>query len=95
MSEQEQPPRPPASGPGSGVKAWRAYACAVGDDSTDWESLSREEIMARLGVDAAEQAGDGPSPPPVAAPAPPRRRRPVWMAPTEDGPVPEPELRRR
>ena len=47
MSEELQ--RPPVSGPGSGVAAWRAYAAARTDSPAEsWAALSREEIIERL-----------------------------------------------
>ncbi|PWW50261.1 hypothetical protein [Actinokineospora spheciospongiae] len=105
------PNRPPTSGPGSSVTAWRSYATAVtGSPVESWDAMSREDIIARLeseGVESpdalAETAGQlaeelpveellaDELPAPAVLAATPRRRRPVWMVPTVDGPVPEPE----
>jgi hypothetical protein len=97
--------RPPTSGPGSGVTAWRAYAAAVTDSPVEsWSEMSREEIIELLDADGVEQApaGEAEQAPAEADAdqadaelAPARPRRPVWMVPTPDGMVPESELRRR
>lgn len=110
MSEQQTSDRPPTSGPGSGVTAWREYAAKVTQSPLEsWAALSREEIIALLDNDGtAEQAGDGPDAvadsereADLGATAtrtehtPRPRQRPVWMVPTEDGDVPEHDLRGR
>jgi hypothetical protein len=89
--------RPPTSGPGSGVTAWRAYAAAVTDSPVEsWSELSREEIIELLDADGVGQAGTEPDAVEAEQTAPPApRRSPVWMVPTADGMVPESELRRR
>jgi hypothetical protein len=99
--------RPPTSGPGSGVGAWREYAAAVtGSPVESWGALSREDIIAQLDADGVDQADEQPDGDDQAdvdeeaesgqdAPAAPRRTGPVWMVPTPDGMVPEHELRRR
>lgn len=54
MSEQQTPERPPTSGPGSGVTAWREYAAAVTDSPLEsWAALSREEIVTLLDSEGA------------------------------------------
>lgn len=110
MSEQERPERPPTSGPGSGVAAWREYAAAVtGSPAESWAALSREEVIELLDSEGVEQAPEAAGADPDAASAeqsepagesaqperPARRRGPVWMVPTAGGMVPEHELRRR
>lgn len=43
------PQRPPTSGPGSGVEAWRRYAADVTDSPLEsWSSLTRDEIIELL-----------------------------------------------
>lgn len=43
------PQRPPTSGPGSGVEAWRRYAADVTDSPLEsWLSLTRDEIIELL-----------------------------------------------
>lgn len=43
------PARPALSGPGSSATAWRTYAAALtGTPIDDWESLTRDEIIADL-----------------------------------------------
>lgn len=44
----ETPERPPEGGPGSGVKAWRAYAVAMGVPADEAADLDRDEIIARF-----------------------------------------------
>lgn len=47
--------RPPTSGRGSGVDAWRAYAAAVtGTSLAEWADKSRDQILAEL-----DGPGDG------------------------------------
>ncbi|WFE45312.1 hypothetical protein [Verrucosispora sp. WMMD1129] len=44
------PQRPPTSGPGSGVEAWRKHAAEVtGTPAEQWAGKSRDEIMKALG----------------------------------------------
>lgn len=44
-----EPQRPPTSGPGSGVEAWRRYAADVTDSPLEsWSSLTRDEIIELL-----------------------------------------------
>jgi hypothetical protein len=83
----EQPQRPPASGTGSGVAAWRTYAATItGTPAESWADLSREEIIQRLDGDSpspdAETAAAGQPDTPAPAVSP---RHPMWMVPTEDG----------
>lgn len=95
MSEQARPERPPTSGPGSSIAAWREYAAAVTDSPVEsWQSLSREEIVELLDSEGVDTPPETEQP---ATPAEhPRRRRPQWMVPTDDGNmVPESELPRR
>lgn len=103
----EQPKRPPTSGPGSGVAAWRDYAAALtGSPAESWAALSREEIVDLLDSEGAEarppevdeQQPDtdqqpGAEQPQAAADGP--RRGPKWMVPTEDGFVPERALQQQ
>lgn len=50
--------RPPTSGRGSGVEAWREYAAAVTDSPVEsWESLSRDEIIELLDSEGASHDG--------------------------------------
>lgn len=101
MSETQQPQRPPTSGRGSSVEAWREYAAALTDSPVEaWQELSREEIIELLDAEGAEQPESRPEPEhPVGESdeTRPRRRRrrrraPQWMVPTDNGPVPEREL---
>lgn len=87
--------RPPTSGKGSSVEAWREYAAAVTDSPAEsWESLSREEIVELLDSEGVDQAAEGEQHAPEEG-KPRRRQRPQWMVPTADGMVPEHEFRRR
>lgn len=46
---ESAPQRPPASGPGSGVEAWRQYAAEVtGSPAGSWATLTRDEIIELL-----------------------------------------------
>lgn len=46
------PERPPLSGAGSGVGAWRTYAAAVTDTPLEqWADKNRDEILAELKAD--------------------------------------------
>lgn len=100
VSDQARPERPPTSGPGSGAAAWRGYAAAVTDSPVEqWGALSREEIIELLDAEGDELStflARRPDPvvdEPEQRPA--RRRSPVWMVPTDDGMVPERDLRQR
>lgn len=98
MADEQQPQRPPTSGPGSGLDAWRAYAAAVtGSPVESWAGASRDQIIKQF---ASEDVEDEHRPAPAAIAAadarvvsarPPANRsgRPKWMVPTEDGWVPE------
>jgi hypothetical protein len=45
-----QAKRPPTSGPGSGVEAWRAFAAAVsGDPPEVFADATRDDLVARFG----------------------------------------------
>ncbi|PXY17352.1 hypothetical protein [Prauserella flavalba] len=80
MSEQEIPQRPPTSGPGSGVAAWREYAAAVTDSPAEsWASLSREEIIDLLAAEGVEGAPEE------------QVETDSDAAPAEQAPVDEPE----
>ncbi|MFW6091492.1 MAG: hypothetical protein ACODAF_06405 [Actinomycetota bacterium] len=47
--ESAGPQRPPVSGAGSGVRAWREYAAAVtGTPVKSWQHMSREQVMVSL-----------------------------------------------
>ncbi|MEU8264471.1 hypothetical protein AB0C02_28095 [Micromonospora sp. NPDC048999] len=47
------PKRPPTSGPGSGVEAWRRYAAEVtGTPVEQWAGKSREDIIKALAVES-------------------------------------------
>lgn len=85
-----EPVRPPESGPGSGVAAWREYAAAVtGSDIDAWSSLSRDEIIELLDEDEAQSPAAEQEPDYTAVADPPavtgRHRRPQWIKP--DGTV--------
>lgn len=110
QQEQVQPERPPMTGRGSGVEAWREYAAAVTGSPVDsWQALSKEEVVELLDAEGAEQHDDQGDEDagtdegggteqveadPDAASAP-RRRSPEWMVPTDDGPVPESVVRQQ
>lgn len=54
--------RPPTSGPGSGVAAWREYAAAVTKTAVEsWAALSREEIVELLDTEGTGATADSPS----------------------------------
>jgi hypothetical protein len=107
VADQETPQRPPASGPGSGVTAWREYAAVVtGSPVESWAALTREEIVQLLdseGTDPnepaelteTEQEADRNAATARAELNARPQPRPVWMTPTEDGWVPEHELIQR
>lgn len=55
IDSDSEPVRPPSSGPGSGVEAWRAYAAEVTDSPAEsWESLTRDEIIELLDSEGAD-----------------------------------------
>lgn len=54
VSDAGAPQRPPTSGKGSGVEAWREYAAAMTDlTSESLESLTRDEIIELLDQEGA------------------------------------------
>lgn len=61
IPEQQVPQRPPTSGPGSGVTAWREYAAAVTESPLEsWAAMSREDIIALLDSEGTEAEGAEP-----------------------------------
>lgn len=86
--------QPPASGPGSGVTAWREYAAAVtGEPVAEFDDMSRDEIIEYLessdtetapvedmtGTEGLAEAND-PEAAPESAP-----EGSGWMVPTDKG----------
>lgn len=46
--DDETPPTPPESGPGSGKQAWADYAVARGMDREKADAMTRDELIAEL-----------------------------------------------
>lgn len=90
------PPRPPVSGPRSGVDAWREYAVFVtGEGPETFADLARDEIIALLDH-RSERPENKEAPDGVAVLDEPKSKddlgRPEWMVPVEGGYASETEI---
>lgn len=96
MTEPVDMKRPPESGPGSGVDAWRAYAAKLTGQEVDFfAAMNRDEVIDYVEKHAApdkpKQAPDGVTPKDKPEHTNPQGL-PTWSVPVEGGYVAEHEM---